>query len=137
MLNEQKQMREGMDTRAKEGECETGKVRDRWREGENRSCLLALGHSPKRGRRDGDYAVVDVGPAVTGEVGGSGWRVCRRAGGGSLIVRIEGRHRRQLISLLVLLLLECARVPTSYSSNFVVVAVDGGFSGNADISSTI
>ena len=51
---------------------------------------------------------------------------------------------RQLISLspppLLLLLLECARVPTSYSSNsvaVVVVVVDGGFSGNADISSTI
>ena len=44
----------------------------------------------------------------------------------------EGRHSRQLISLL---LLECARAPTSYSSN--VVVVDGGFSGNADISSTI
>ena len=38
------------------------------------------------------------------------------------------------LSLLLLLLLG---VPTSYSSNSVVVVVDGGSGGNADISSTI
>lgn len=80
---------------------------------------------------DGD-AVIEVGHGVARS---SGCRVCRRTGGGSLIVRIEGRHHcRQLISLLLFFL----RVPTSYSSNTVVVAVvHGGFSGNADISSTI
>lgn len=82
---------------------------------------------------DGGDAVIEVGHGVDES---SGCRVCRRTGGGSLIVRIEGRHhRRQLISLLFFFL----RVPTSYSSNTVVlaVAVNGGFSGNADISSTI